>query len=147
MCIAPRSGPAALAAALVLGLALLFLPAGCAQDEPPEEEETTAGGKLDTQAPQPLADPSTFQVSPGGSQDVELTGSDDVDPESGLFVRVTKPPGLGSISAQEGSAPLIVTYTANDGASGLDDFTYEVSDASGNTRDGTVGIGVGISPD
>lgn len=123
-----RPGRSALLPALLLGLALLLLlPAGCAQEDPTDDE-------TDTQAPTALAEPSVVTGLSGGEQEtITLYGSDDTDEVDELYMRVVDEPEKGELDKSQGFAPLDVVYTRNRDASGSDSFSYTATDSSGNT--------------
>lgn len=88
-------------------------------------------GKLPANRP-PQAKSQTLTAVPGLPESVRLSGADPDGDDLGFIV--TQPPAHGRLSGVGGD----LTYTADFGHSGMDQFTFEAIDGQGMTATGTV---------
>ena len=84
----------------------------------------------------PMAAPDTATTASGAAIAIQVTGN---DAGTGLTVTSTTPPSHGGVAVGAGGT---ITYTPASGYSGLDSFTYTVTDAAGQTVTTTVTITV-----
>ena len=86
----------------------------------------------------PTASPDNIGTTPGTPVTINILGND-LDPDGdSLAIVIDTPPSHGTAVVQDGK----IVYTPAAGYTGLDSFTYIVSDGRGGTATGTVTINV-----
>jgi hypothetical protein len=92
----------------------------------------------------PVAQPRTLNVAGNGSGQISLLGTD-VDTAGALTYSITTQPRLGLLTMPASLAStsgIVVTYTPTSNSTGVDTFTYQVSDGTSASYPETVTVNI-----